>query len=220
MSLSQSLFNFIVHLMATAGYGGIFALMVLESATLPVPSEVVLPFAGYLVYQGTMNFWMVLIVASAGSLLGTVIDYAVGFYLGRAAIIRYGKYVHLSEKNLVSTEKWFKKYGPITVLIARFVPLIRTLVAFPAGIAEMKIPKFLAYSIVGIVIWDAALIYVGYAVGPSVNSIIASLSSSFTVVEILAVVIAALVLFLWAWRSSKQSKKRTEEESHDKAEKL
>lgn len=206
--------------MATAGYGGIFALMVLESATLPVPSEVVLPFAGYLVYQGTMNFWMVLIVASAGSLLGTVIDYAVGFYLGRAAIIRYGKYVHLSEKNLVSTEKWFKKYGPITVLIARFVPLIRTLVAFPAGIAEMKIPKFLAYSIVGIVIWDAALIYVGYIVGPSVNSIIASLSSSFTVVEILAVVIAALVLFLWARRSNKQSKKRTEEESHDKAEKL
>lgn len=206
--------------MATAGYGGIFALMVLESATLPVPSEVVLPFAGYLVFQGTLDFWLVLIVASAGSLLGTVIDYAVGYYLGRAAIIRYGKYVHLSEKSLISSEKWFKKYGPITVLIARFVPLIRTLVAFPAGVAKMKIPKFLAYSIVGIVIWDAALIYIGYVVGPSVNSIIASLSSSFTVVEVLAVVIAALSLFLWARRSSKQSRKRTEEESHDKVEEL
>ena len=206
--------------MATAGYGGIFALMVLESATLPVPSEVVLPFAGYLVFQGTLNFWLVLIVASAGSLLGTLIDYAVGYYLGRAAIIRYGKYVHLSEKSLISSEKWFNKYGPITVLIARFVPLIRTLVAFPAGVAKMKISKFLAYSIVGIVIWDAALIYIGYVVGPSVNSIIAALSSSFTVVEILAVVVAALVLFLWARRSSKQSKKRTEEESHYKVEKF
>src|SRR5487761_1705449 len=181
MSLTQSLFNFIVHLMATAGYGGIFALMVLESATLPVPSEVVLPFAGYLVFQGTLNFWLVLIVASAGSLLGTLIDYAVGYYLGRAAIIRYGKYVHLGEKSLISSEKWFNKYGPITVLIARFVPLIRTLVAFPAGVAKMKISKFLAYSIVGIVIWDAALIYIGYVVGPSLNSIIAALSSSFTV---------------------------------------
>jgi membrane protein DedA with SNARE-associated domain len=217
MSLTQNLFDFIVHVMQSAGYTGIFALMVLESATLPVPSEIVLPFAGYLVYLGTFNFSIALIAASVGSLIGTVIDYAVGYYLGRAAILRYGNYVHLSEKSLVSSENWFKKYGPITVLFARFVPLIRTLVAFPAGIAEMKIVKFLAYSIVGIVFWDAALIYIGYYVGPSVNSIINALSSDFTIIEILAVVIAAVVLFLWIRRSSKQTKKEVDQERPDKA---
>jgi membrane protein DedA with SNARE-associated domain len=207
MSLTQSLFNFIIGTMQSAGYGGIFALMVLESATLPVPSEIVLPFAGYLVYQGTFNFWIVLIVASIGSLVGTMIDYAIGFYLGRAAILRYGKYVHLSEKSLISSEKWFKKYGSITVLLARFVPLIRTVVAFPAGIAEMRILKFIGYSIIGIILWDAALIYIGYIVGPSVNAIIATLSSSFNIIEVLAVVIAAFALYFWARRSSKEANK-------------
>ncbi len=220
MSLTQSLFDFVVHTLQAAGYSGVFALMVLESATLPVPSEIVLPFAGYLVFLGSLNFWIILVVASIGSLLGTVIDYAAGYYLGRTAILRYGKYVHLTEKNLVSTENWFKKYGPITVLLARFVPLIRTLVAFPAGIAEMKIPKFLSYSIIGIVLWDAALIYVGYLVGPRVNSIINSLSSSFTFVEILAVIIAAITIFFWARRSNKQSGKKAQAKEQDTATKL
>jgi membrane protein DedA with SNARE-associated domain len=221
MSLTQTLFNFVVQTMQVAGYGGIFVLMVLESATLPVPSEIVLPFAGYLVYQGTFNFWIVLILASIGSLIGTLIDYAIGYYLGRAAILRYGKYVHLSEKSLSSSENWFKKYGPITVLLARFVPLVRTVVAFPAGIAEMKIPKFVAYSIIGIILWDAALIYIGYLVGPKVNVIINSLSSSFTIIEILAVVIGAIALYLWIRRASKESKKEIREQGEkDEVKKL
>jgi membrane protein DedA with SNARE-associated domain len=207
--------------MNVAGYGGIFVLMVLESATLPVPSEIVLPFAGFLVYQGIFNFWIVLSAASIGSLLGTLIDYFLGYYLGRAAILRYGKYIHLSEKNLISTENWFKKYGPITVLLARFVPLIRTLVAFPAGISEMKIPKFLVYSVIGIVLWDAALIYIGYLVGPSVNGIISALSSDFTIVEVLAVVIAAVALYFWVRRSAQKSKNQIgQKDAEDQPEKI
>ncbi len=179
--------------------------MVLESATLPVPSEVVLPFAGYLVFTGQMNFWIVVIVASIGSLVGTMIDYAIGFYFGRAAILRYGRYVRLSEKHLTLSENWFKKYGPITVLLARFVPLVRTLIAFPAGIAEMKMAKFLGYSVIGIVIWDAALTYVGYVVGQNWNTLTKNLQTIFDVVGIVAVVLAAIYLF-FRWRRTNVEK--------------
>ncbi len=182
------------------GYTGIFALMVMESATLPVPSEVVLPLAGYLVFLGQVSFWVAVVVASVGSLIGTMIDYAIGLYLGRAAILRYGKYVRLNEKHLVTSEKWFAKYGNITVLLARFVPLIRTLVAFPAGIAEMKVWKFVAYSIIGIVIWDAILIYLGVLAGQNSTAIINALSGAFLPVEIAALVIALLALVLWMRR--------------------
>ena len=209
MSLASAVFSFVTGVMKSAGYPGIFALMILALA-VSVPSEIILPFAGYLVYTREFNFWLVLVVASVGSIVGTVLDYAIGYYLGRSAILRYGKYIHLSEKNLVTSEKWFLKYGSLAVLLTRFVPLIRTVVAFPAGIGEMKMNRYLAYSTVGLVAWNAALIYIGYVVGPSVNSIINSLSSSFTVIEILAVLIAGIVLFFWIRRSNEKSKKAAE----------
>ncbi|MHB8566604.1 MAG: DedA family protein [Nitrososphaerales archaeon] len=201
-SLFDSLFNFATHTLQSSGYLGIFALMVMESATLPVPSEVILPFAGYLVYTGQFNFWAALAVASIGSLVGTLIDYAIGYYLGRSAILHYGRYIRLNEAHLKTTENWFSKYGNITVLLARFVPLIRTLVAFPAGIAEMSITKFIAYSLVGIVIWDALLIYLGELAGQNSVSIIDSLHNYFTPIEIAMVVVAILVIALW-WRKNK-----------------
>lgn len=112
--------------------------MVLEGATFPIPSEVVLPFAGYLVFQGQFNYWLVVAVATAGGIAGTLIDYSIGYYLGRAAILRYGRYVWLNENHLKTSEKWFAKYGNVTVLLTKFVPLIRTLIGFPAGISEMN----------------------------------------------------------------------------------
>lgn len=178
--------------------------MFLESATLPVPSEVVLPLAGYMVYQGNIEFWTAVIVASLGSLAGTTIDFAIGYYLGRPAITRYGRTLRLSEKHLLQSEKWFSKYGPITVLLARFVPLIRTLIAFPAGIAKMKTAKFLAYSFVGIFVWDAVLIYLGFEVGANITQITSSLQKDFLPVEVAVFVIAAVVLFLIYRRATRE----------------
>jgi membrane protein DedA with SNARE-associated domain len=188
--------------------------MVMESATLPIPSEVVLPLAGYLASTGQMNFWFVLIVASIGSLVGTLIDYTIGYYLGRSVILRYGKSIRLSEKHLQKSEQWFAKYGEVTVLFARFVPLIRTLVAFPAGIAEMKMWKFIVFSIIGIVAWDAALIYLGLLAGKNSSAIISLLSKYFTIVEVLAVVIAALVLV--AYFARRRSKGKEADQSQQK----
>ena len=153
------------------------------------------------------TIWVVVIVASIGSLIGTLIDYSIGYYLGRAAILRYGRIVRLNENHLKTTEKWFTKHGELTVLLARFVPLIRTLVAFPAGIAEMKMWKFVTFSIIGIVIWDAILTYLGVLFGQNYTSIVSTLSNAFNLVEILAVVIAVIVLFLWLRRKEPQKEK-------------
>ena len=192
MSLSGQIFNFVVITLEKFGYFGIFALMVMESATLPIPSEVVLPFAGYLVFLGQINLWVAIVVASLGSLIGTLIDYWIGYSLGRTVILHYGKYVKLNEKHLVTSEKWFNKFGEMTVLLARFVPLIRTLVAFPAGIAEMKLWKFITFSAIGIFIWDGLLIYLGLLAGQNSSAIISVLSNDFTIIEVIAVVAAIL----------------------------
>lgn len=206
MSISQQIFNFTVSLIDKTGYAGIFALMIMESATLPIPSEVVLPLAGYLVFLGHIDFWIAVIVASLGSVIGTTIDFSIGYYLGRAAILRYGRYVRLNQKHLETSERWFSRYGNIAVLLARFVPLIRTLVAFPAGIAEMKVWKFIAYSTVGIVVWDSILIYFGFIAGANSTAIINTLSAVFLPIEVIAVVVAILIVLLAVRRKSRMQK--------------
>lgn len=203
VSISQTFYNLAVSLVQGSGYYGVFVLMVMESATVPIPSEVILPLAGYyLVYLDHFSFWLVVIVASIGSLVGTLIDYAIGYYLGRVAILRFGRSVRLNEEHLNTAEGWFKRHGNAAVLLARFVPLIRTLIAFPAGIGEMNLAKFIGYSIVGIFAWDAILTYVGVVAGQNYAAIVGTLQSYFLPIEILAVIVAAVVLF-FSWRRSK-----------------
>ncbi len=202
MSLSTEIFQFVISLVEKSGYTGVFILMALANSLIPIPSEVILPVSGYLVFLGQLNFWIVLIVSSVASLIGTLFDYWIGLYLGRVAILRYGRYVRLSEKHLKTSEKWFAKYGEITVLLMKFVPLVRVLVAFPAGFAEMKLWKFILFSIIGIFVYGAILIYIGEFFGANYTSIVSSLSNAFLIIEILAVVVAALVLFLWFRRKS------------------
>jgi membrane protein DedA with SNARE-associated domain len=213
LNLSNQIFNFVVITLEKFGYAGIFALMVMESATLPIPSEVVLPFAGYLVFLGQINLWVAIAVASLGSLIGTLIDYWIGYYLGRPVILHYGKYVKLSEKHLATSEKWFNKFGEITVLLARFVPLIRTLVAFPAGIAEMKLWKFITFSAIGILLWDGLLIYLGLLAGQNSSEIISVLSNDFTIIEVVVVVAAILSFSFAILRRRPTTKDATKEEN-------
>jgi membrane protein DedA with SNARE-associated domain len=163
-----------------------------------VPSEVVLPFAGYLVYLGQLDFWTAVAVASAGSLVGTLIDYSIGYSLGRGAVLRYGTSVGLDEARLRTAESWFQgDYGELTVLLARFVPLLRTLIAFPAGVARMKLWRFVVFSAVGVVVWDAALIYVGLEAGQDSSAIISSLTGAYVPTEVavaIALIVAAVVV--------------------------
>lgn len=194
------MFNFVVNLIGSFGYTGIFVLMVLEGATLPVPSEVILPFAGYLVYQGKLDFWFVVLVATVGAIIGTLIDYSIGYYLGRAAILRYGRYIHLNENHLKTSERWFARHGDITVFLCQFVPLIRTLVAFPAGISEMRLWRYVLYAGVGTTIWNSVLVYLGVLAGKNSSAIISSLSNAFNLIEILVVIVLVAAFILWLRR--------------------
>jgi membrane protein DedA with SNARE-associated domain len=194
MALSD-FFTSIVNVFAQLGYPGIFLLMVMESATLPVPSEIVLPLGGYLVYQGRLEFWSVVAVATAGSMIGTMIDYTIGYYLGRPAVLRYGRMVRFSQERLETTEKWFSRRGNTVVLLARFVPLLRTLIAFPAGIVRMETKRFLIFSAVGIVVWDIALVYLGLVAGQNEAAISSTLQSYFLPIGVAAILLAALMAY-------------------------
>jgi len=169
--------------------------MVMESATLPVPSEVVLPLGGYLVSQGRLEFWSTVAVATVGSLVGTMVDYGIGYYLGRPAVLRYGRIVRFSEKRLETTERWFGSHGKSVVLLARFVPLLRTLIAFPAGLVKMDVKRFLVYSAVGILIWDIALVYLGELAGQNSTAIAATLQAYFLPLGVAAVIIAGILVY-------------------------
>src|SRR3989440_12927195 len=178
--------------------------MTLEGATLPVPSEIILPVTGFLVYNHTLDFWPAVAVASLGGLFGTIIDFSIGFYLGRPAVIRYGRKIGLSEQHLMIAERWFARRGSLAVLLARFVPLLRTVIAFPAGIAKMKIGKFLAYSTVGIVIWDIILIYLGVLAGQNASSIISTLDAILPLIGYAAIVGLILVLLYFSRKPRKK----------------
>ena len=197
MSFTDAIFNFALNLLYQWNYPGVFLLMTLEGATLPVPSEIVLPLTGFLVYQGKLEFWTAVGAATLGSLLGTIVDFGIGYYLGRPAVLRYGKKIRLNERHLMTTERWFANHGSAAVLLARFVPLLRTLIAFPAGTAKMKIGRFLAYSTVGIVVWDIILIYLGVLAGQNASSIVYFLDATLPLIGYAAVggiIVAVLLL--------------------------
>jgi membrane protein DedA with SNARE-associated domain len=215
MSISSEIFNFAVNLVEKSGYAGVFGLMIIASAAVPIPSEVILPVAGYLVSIGQLNFWLVVALAAVGSVIGTLIAYSIGYFLGRGAILRYGRYIRMNEGHLKTAENWFAKYGNVTVLFCQFVPLVRTLVPFPAGIAEMKLWKFVGFSLIGILIWDTVLVYIGYYVGRNFLAISLALEGAFTQIGIVAVVLAIVIIVFFIRRRRSQNRRKQESERTD-----
>ncbi len=157
---------FIKSVISSLGYPGIAVLMGIESACVPLPSEVIMPFAGYLVYAG--RFSSLAVVASLGAIgcnLGSVLAYEIGAYGGRPLIERFGKYILMKRHDLDVSDRFFQKYGSITVFIGRLLPVVRTFIALPAGIARMPRGKFHLYTFVGSWPWCYALAYFGFALG-------------------------------------------------------
>lgn len=159
--LIEYLIGFMTSAISAGGYLGIFVLMALESMIAPVPSEVVMPFAGFLVAGSRFSAPLVILVSSLGSIVGSIISYYIGLYGGREAVMRFGKYLLLEESHLVWTENWFKMYGEKTIFISRFIPVVRHLISIPAGIGEMSMKKFAAYTLLGATLWNTFLLYVG-----------------------------------------------------------
>ena len=164
------LFEFITHTIQAGGYAGIVVLMGIESACIPLPSEIVMPFAGYVAFLGQFNLYWVATAGALGCNLGSVVAYWIGARGGRPLVERYGKWVLMSNHDLDAMTRFFSKYGSITVLVARLLPIVRTFIAFPAGIAKMNQVRFHIYTFAGSWPWCFVLAYAGKALGRHWNT--------------------------------------------------
>ncbi len=162
MSLVEWGTDLILNWISTFGYPGIFILMIVEGIITPIPSELIIPFAGYLSAEGEMNLLLVVAVGSAGAAVGNSVAYFIGYRVGRPLIQRYGRYIRLDERDLRLAERWFAKYGDFGVLLGHAVPGIRSFISFPAGIGKMRFRNFIVFSTVGALIWTTVLALAGY----------------------------------------------------------
>src|SRR5579864_2283778 len=165
------LIHFVTQVIGSLGYAGIAALMGIESACIPLPSEIIMPFAGYLVYTGRLNLFWVATAGAIGCNLGSVIAYEIGHYGGRPLVERYGRYILISRHDLDMADRFFHKFGAAAVFIGRLLPVIRTFIALPAGIARMPRARFHIYTFVGSWPWCFALAYLGMKLGENWRSL-------------------------------------------------
>lgn len=191
----EKIIEWVNSIILAIGYPGIFILMFFESTMVPIPSEIVLPFAGYLAAQGEFSFLMVVIVSGFAGLCGSLASYALGYYGGLPLIRRWGHYVLLDECRLQWVQRWFRKKGEITIFISRFVPVVRHLISLPAGVGRMNLFKFSIYTLVGATIWSTILTYLGYYFGEN-YMIIHEYSKVFDYI-ILGLIIAGVAYYIW-----------------------
>ncbi|HVX02475.1 MAG TPA: DedA family protein, partial [Nitrososphaera sp.] len=161
----------ITSFIGSAGYAGIFGLMLLESALIPIPSEIIMTFSGFLVAKGELGIVGVVLAGSLGNLAGSVLTYYLGLKVGRAFVLKYGRYVLLKKHHLELTEQWFEKYGDRTSFAGRLLPAIRTYVSLPAGLGRTDFKKFVTYTFAGSLIWNSVLTYAGVQLGSNWENI-------------------------------------------------
>lgn len=162
--------GFVVGTISALGYGGVLALMAIESACIPLPSEIILPFAGYLVSTGRFDLYLVALAGALGCNVGSTAAYAVGFYGGRPLVERWGRYVLMGRHELLLVDLFFARWGGVTVLVGRMLPVVRTFIALPAGIGRMPMLRFQVYTFVGSLPWCFLLAYVGMRLGQAWDS--------------------------------------------------
>ena len=202
-------------LYGAVGYLGVAVAMTIESAMIPLPSELILPYAGFLVSDptkleplthGPWSFWVVVVVATAGNTVGSLIGYAIGAYGGRPFLSRWGRYLLIREDELDAADRFFVRYGAATAFVSRLLPVVRTFISFPAGVARMPLPTFIAYSAAGAFLWSTGLVFAGTQLGSHWQDIRHALQPFDTVMVVAVVAIAAL--FVW-WRLGRPGWRRT-----------
>lgn len=165
--------QYIIHFMQEWGYYAMFVAMVLENANIPIPSEIVLGFAGYLVAKGLFDFTTAIIVGTMAGIIGSILSYWLGQYGGRPLLLKYGKYILFNEKKFHLAEKLFENYGGLAVFIGRLLPGVRTFISFPAGVAKYPMSKFILWTVVGTIPWTILLIWLGKVLGDHWQDLIA-----------------------------------------------
>lgn len=194
----------------TLGYPGIFAAMVAENLFPPIPSEVVLPLAGFEVDAGDLDFLLVVLAATLGSLAGALILYAIGLYGGRPLVLRWGKVLRVSASDLDRAEDWFDRWGDWVVLVARVIPIARSLVSIPAGMMRMGLVRFIALTTLGSLVWNTVLVFAGKQLGANwedVTDVVGQYALPIRIVAVLAV--AAGGWWLWRRRAGRAEQPET-----------
>ncbi|WP_338598351.1 DedA family protein [Sulfolobus tengchongensis] len=174
------------------GYVILLLLMVGEGIGLPLPSEVIMPLVGYYSYLGSISLYVGIIVGTLGSLIGSIIAYIIGYKLGLPFLRRYGKYILIDSHRVDALHRWFLKYGDVAVFGFRFVPELRALISYPAGVAQMRILKFIGFTLLGHIIWDVTLSLLGYHLANQINYVI-SLAEKFGVYALVVTILLILI---------------------------
>jgi membrane protein DedA with SNARE-associated domain len=204
--IDQIVIPFLHSLFGAVGYLGVTIAMAIESAMIPLPSELILPFAGFLVSDpsqieplthGAWGFWAVVIAATIGNTLGSLIGYAIGAWGGRPFLERYGRYLLIRPHEIEIAEHFFARYGSATAFFSRLLPIVRTFISFPAGVARMPLGRFIAYSTAGAFLWSTMLVYAGTVLGANWVDIRHALQPFDLLIAIAFV--GLVVLFVW-WR--------------------
>lgn len=188
----------IIAVISAGGYLGIVLLMAIESACIPLPSEIIMPFSGYLVSTGRFDLWLVATAGAIGCNVGSIVGYEVGKRGGRAFVERWGRYVLLNMEHLAQAERFFARWGSITVLVCRLLPFVRSFIAFPAGVARMPLVRFHIYTFVGSWPWCFALAWVGMRLGaawrtdPRLSHIL-----HYADAAVIAAILLGVVWFVW-----------------------
>ena len=214
--IDEIVIPFLNALYGSVGYVGVMLAMAIESAMVPLPSELILPYAGFLVSDpsqvepitgGTWNYWIVVVVATIGNTLGSLVAYAIGAWGGRPFLERYGKYLLIRPHEIELADHFFQRYGAATAFFSRLLPIVRTFISFPAGVARMPIWTFILYSTAGALIWSMLLVFAGMQLGANWVAIRHALQPFDLLIAV--AVVAAVLLFVW-WRLGMPGRRRRE----------
>jgi membrane protein DedA with SNARE-associated domain len=201
MGLTEGLCYYNTWFINQCSYLGVFVLMALESMIAPIPSELVMPFAGFLIFTGHFDPWAVMVASSLGSIVGSLLSYGMG-RLGEPVVLRYGRYLLLNPHHLEWTKKFFERQGGKTIFISRFIPVVRHLISIPAGLARMPLAPFILYTAVGATLWNGFLTYLGVRLKENWRLI-----QQYTHILdylVVAVMVAGAGYFVWKTKASRQ----------------
>jgi len=190
--------NWLIATIGSMGYIGIFLLMAMESSVIPIPSEIIMPPAGYLVHQGRMDMSLVILSGTLGSLAGAYVNYFAARFLGRPLLLKYGHYVLISDEHFDRVERFFLSHGEISTFIGRLLPVIRHLISLPAGLAGMSHIKFSIYTLAGAFIWVSVLSWIGYFLGH--NEALIQQYSHQVIIDILAASAVLVTVYIMLHR--------------------
>jgi len=205
-----------INLISSLSYFGIILAMAIESACIPLPSEIIMPFSGYLVSTGTFNFHLVSWAGALGNLLGSLLAYYVGYYGGRPFILRFGKYILIRKEELARADRFFERWGSWAVFICRVLPIVRTFISLPAGISRMRIVPFILLTFFGSLPWCYLLTYIGKVMGENWEDI----RGYFHRFDLVIAGILLLLFGWWLWAHLRRRKKKTKEDSGVAEEKI